>query len=1098
MYRVSGWAKTQNVSGDCFAYLALYQYGDNDKLIKFVDYAQLRGTNDWKQYSYDFVPGPDVKRIYVKFGLYRAVGTAWFDDFRLADIDGSLPRPMNTSTGGPGDGLDLAAYQIGTFDADFRLKRTASLATAEGQHIFPAGIKMTTGFDGWAAHGKQGYDEARWVPLLEGYDKYGRPRGSAGSLMINYNGYYAGSMWGYFGVENTDLFASSSKAILAGLGELARFMSRGMFLRNLATDLYTYEPGETAKLSVVADNRGLKPQAGAVRFEVFSGNAAKPTFTRDCPCSCQGEDVQTVTAEFRLPADFGDLARVRATMLLQGKPVDEVARGFVVKSKAVVASGVEMLWRDNYFTIGGRPMFLFGSDTYANSYDSATENPWTWSQDHLAARDMGLNVYENLGSGWADYKPRESDWRKFEGMAQLTQKYGLQFMPGMLIGQNVAIGEAQVAAESELCREYAKHLGDVPGLVWYINGDYQLNYDDKDALKLRWNAFLTAKYGTTDKLREAWGAANVPAELGALPFPPANSGKWDDRREIDRHLFNVWLMTTWNESHVKALHSQDPVHAITSEYYQRPFNGIDLLATIDGQDVSNIGFFDQPKTDLEILPWMIRWNDLRARGKGVCLGEYGVKTHPGWSLENHASGYHIQRTEEQQKQLFMAVAHYGLGMGVAKVQNWSLRDASENVFPWGYFYPNQLIPKDVAYVHRNQSLIWRHFRPKYVAPPLTVLISDNMRMGNGEGAGPQAVYQTFATLLSLHQDFNSLNDGAIRSLSTRTKTLVYPMPMCPSDAAYQGVLDFVKRGGTLILTGDISYDENRQRTRTERLNELCGVEFVAERYANTDRPLDPGKAKPCIEVKPAGATVVQKTPEGLPLLTRFAVGQGTVYYCTDGFAHADKADLPILRDTYAQTLQAAGAKPLAIAPDDPDVHVFAQPTERGVVHVLYNTTDAPGAKELALPTAGVTLRVRNGWPGLAAVTNDGKLIAATCDGRIVSDKPVLDGTGLIGALSLDGETLAKSSAVVLTPFEMGEARLMSTRQWKERVVLIGELCDGQWRTYERLPGSPGAVSVKLNADRASCIIVVCEKADEAKWTQYLGEAFTHPEKVGGM
>jgi hypothetical protein len=40
--------------------------------------------------------------------------------------------------------------------------------------------------------------------------------------------------------------------------------------------------------------------------------------------------------------------------------------------------------------------------------------------------------------------------------------------------------------------------------------------------------------------------------------------------------------------------------------------------------------------------------------------------------------------------------------------------------------------------------------------------------------------------------------------------------------------------------------------------------------------------------------------------------------------------------------------------------------------------------------------------------------------------------------------------------------------------------------------------VKLNADRASCIIVVCEKADEAKWTQYLGEAFTHPEKVGGM
>ena len=70
-----------------------------------------------------------------------------------------------------------------------------------------------------------------------------------------------------------------------------------------------------------------------------------------------------------------------------------------------------------------------------------------------------------------------------------------------------------------------------------------------------------------------------------------------------------------------------------------------------------------------------------------------------------ATGYHIVRTEEEQKQLFMAVAHYTLGLGGATVQNWCLRDAQARVFPWGMFYPNQLVPKDVAYVHRNQSLI---------------------------------------------------------------------------------------------------------------------------------------------------------------------------------------------------------------------------------------------------------------------------------------------------------------------------------------------------------------------------------------------------------
>ena len=49
------------------------------------------------------------------------------------------------------------------------------------------------------------------------------------------------------------------------------------------------------------------------------------------------------------------------------------------------------------------------------------------------------------------------------------------------------------------------------------------------------------------------------------------------------------------------------------------------------------------------------WNDLRARGKGVSLGEYGVKTHPAWTEENGAVGYHIVRTEEEQKQLFWKI-----------------------------------------------------------------------------------------------------------------------------------------------------------------------------------------------------------------------------------------------------------------------------------------------------------------------------------------------------------------------------------------------------------------------------------------------------------
>ena len=103
-----------------------------------------------------------------------------------------------------------------------------------------------------------------------------------------------------------------------------------------------------------------------------------------------------------------------------------------------------------------------------------------------------------------------------------------------------------------------------------------------------------------------------------------------------------------------------------------------------------------PEPTRENLPLQIRWNDLRLRGKGVSLGEYGVKTHPAWAVAHGGSHYHIQRTEEEEQQWFALVAHYAVGLGACKLQNWCLRDAQASVFPRGLFYPNELVPKDVT------------------------------------------------------------------------------------------------------------------------------------------------------------------------------------------------------------------------------------------------------------------------------------------------------------------------------------------------------------------------------------------------------------------
>lgn len=1113
VYRLSGWIRTDQVTGRGMAFLALYQYDAEGELVTFSDFASVHGTTDWQRYDYRFTPDAGVVRLHVKAGLYEANGTAWFDDVRLGDVTGVEFRPINTSTGEPGDGLEVAPAQIGVFDASFPLKRACSLRTAPGQHVVEQEIEREGELRGWAASGVIGYDNARWVPLVETFDRYDRPRGAAAAMVLNYKGFYAGSSWAYSGVENVDLFRDPQGPMARALGEAARFMVRGLFLRNLATDHRLYRAGEPVTVSVRVDNRGFEGRRVRVRFSLArAGDTDRPvTASREVDVAADRDEKVEVT--FPLPGGEGDLCEVIAALELDGRAIDEMQTGFVIEDSAVKLSGPELRFAENYFTLDGRPTFLFGTDTYARTYQSAAEDPLTWRQELVAARDVGLNLYENLQYNKPGHKMADNDWRAFRAMGQLTQGLNMVFMPGMLVGHNVAIGDDALDEQSALCSDYAEQLGDTPGLLYYINGDYQMRLEEHpEEVRTLWNRWLKAKYDTTRALRAAWGADAVGGDLGGLDFPPPNSGRWDDVAAIDKLRFQNWLMLRWNRAHVEAVRRHDRRHAITSEYYSIPFAGIDLVTTIDGQDVSNIGYFDRPVDDVDNLPLRIRWNDLRLRGKGVSLGEYGVKTHPAWKVDNGGQGYHIARTEEEQKQLFLAVAHYGLGMGASKIQNWCLRDAQAWVFPWGMFYPNRMIAKDVAYVHRNESIVWRHFRPVSSAAPVTVCLANQLRMGNAEAMGTTVAYRTFADLLALHYEFNTIDDDHLDQVPASTRTIVYPAPLAMRDDAYGKLLSWVRRGGTLITTGDFSCDADRRRSRVERLVELAGVEFVGENYPNVLRTLggdaqadfslpglDSFAVRPCIRVRPVSAETLGRTDGGEPVLFRHQVGQGVVYFFTDPIElDGTETGGEARRRLYSALLGAAKLEPLTVEPNAPWLHVMVQPTARGNVHVIYNTKTEEGTEDVEAPTAAgpVGLLTRNRWPGLVAVTREGKVVAVNAYGKAsVAGKPLMTGSGLKALLSLDGEDLRQSEAILIAPFEPGRAELPG--RWGDFVAIVGEFHSGKWTPLERIALDESAIALELDADRATCLVLVCPASEEGRWAAYLTEAMVYPERIQG-
>jgi len=473
-------------------------------------------------------------------------------------------------------------------------------------------------------------------------------------------------------------------------------------------------------------------------------------------------------------------------------------------------------------------------------------------------RDQGMNLLENLQVSPLGCDPPyqwpEPLLRKIDAMVQLSQQYGQVYMPGLLIGANVVVEDHVLEKEAQWIQAFVKRYKDVPGIIWYINGDFQLRLSDNIELANQrggpiprtdverlWNEFLERKYRTNDALKASWGEGRVPGPLGQVPLEEYGSDEWADMRAVDMAAFKVELMRRWINRHVRAIREIDPYHPIQSEYYQSPGPGIDIIHAIGDHTCATIGYFDRPQRDIERFPSVLRFADLRARGKSMSAGEFGCKTHPAWG-GGRDYGYHTARTDEQQEQLWLAITHYAWGLGASKIHNWDWKDTVEFIFPWGMVYPGDWVKKDCLDVYRASGLVFRQFQRRHEPATVYVLTPDAHRLGAPVWRVFEATLCCFHALHSLGTDVGTLNECALEAIPTSAKVLFYPIPYQIPNDVYRKLIEWVKAGGTLYVSGDVSYDMLRKRSLTQRLEELCGVRFIEERWP--DISCDSQKALP--------------------------------------------------------------------------------------------------------------------------------------------------------------------------------------------------------------------------------------------------------------
>ena len=194
----------------------------------------------------------------------------------------------------------------------------------------------------------------------------------------------------------------------------------------------------------------------------------------------------------------------------------------------------------------------------------------------------------------------------------------------------------------------------------------------------------------------------------------------------------------------------------------------------------------------------------------------------------------------------------------------------------------------------------------------------------------------------------------------------------------------MRDGGALYVSGDVSYDENRNLTRESRLTELCGVKAVSR------RPIGPGGPVPP-EVSSAGA--VFKRPFWV-----YKLGKGTVYYLPQNLENLDIRQKPDWDEeadgkvrssattaecskVYRAFFNAAGLMPLVSGGTAQTRCWVRHTTDGGAVYTLLNG-DSNGRQKLELPTrAGVfSLEVSAARPAMVWVDGKKRVRAILAEG----------------------------------------------------------------------------------------------------------------------
>ncbi len=936
---------------------------------------------------------------------------------------------MNTRYGTPGDAMTFSPEQIGVFDPAFLLRDAVQVKTSPAFGDIRLGLQLDKPLEGFSASGLIGDNNPvfppvyrRWIPVLEATDARGALRGTALSILHNFSGAYRGSSWAFSGI-------TSGVALLLGdpvreklLRRVLEQITRKVYLHSLQTDLPLYERNEQATVRVQAVNFGRN----AISVRVVLKTQGRRVASREL--TLQPGEARTVETEVTIARLRGDYCPVQAELWSGNERLDAVETAFCIRDQSVIARGPKVGWQDNYLTVNGQPALLVGTNQTGMMFFSAAENPAVWDRDFRQMAQHNVRILRILhfspfakdgyrGSGAhssLDLRvvPPKRLQRQMDAIVQLAQKHGIIICLTLHDWLGVTLTDEELEAQRVWNRFWASRYRDVPGILYDIQNEPVVEVPDVPFVRALWNEWLRQRYGSDEALRAAWRVHPPEASLPHVPLGN-RTDRWDDMRTADLKRFESELLNRWVRANVEGIKAGDP-DALAFVGYLPSMPPADKILGTRHTDFSNMHFYGS----LRDFPLEFKLIDRRAYGKGLSLGEFGAQEAHDARV-NGQTGQPVQASVTR----FEQVVHYTVGLGGTFLCNWDWKDFDEMVFPWGLVHHSTPVPKPWLYTLAQSAELLKHVRPRYEPPQVYLLVPDSHRIGARFDAIHRALQNAVRLLLNQRVNFGVLNEEDLYEIPPSARAIFWVLPYCPSDTVFEKVLEWVRRGGVLYLSGNIGFDRTRLPSRAERFR-LLGL-----------------PEQPVVSPFEVSEEVRQLSP-----LVR-AVGQGRVVYVSYPLELRPQADHgPV----YTEVLSLAQIKPLQVVVEGGEVHALSIPTrEGGRLYTLIRTDEAGGKCMVRLPAHRVELHLLPKGSAFMLVDAQGEVLAAESEGELrYNDEVIASAEGHFGLVSLDGKGLHSSRQLLVLPHQQGRVSLFLLKHGRAAVAPLSTISSARLRKRE--------------------------------------------------